>query len=818
MSSAPEPAASKPSDDGPVLKRFAQLLERTSQPFLAIDTDGRVTHANEAFLHLLGYTGVELTGLGIDELTPPDWRAATHAVLARLKATGLPQRYEKEYLHRDGHRIPVAMVTDHDLDERGNVRGTYAFVTDISDRKRAEEALRASERRFRELYDDAPCGYHLIDPEGTILSVNRTDGEILGYRREEMLGHSIFEFVAPDQLAEARRMFEHCLQADEPLVSVERDFQAKDGRRLTLLIDNRVLRDGQGRPVAIRSTVQDVTSRRQTAAALLASEKRLRALFEGIDDAIFVHDLDGRILDANPAASRKLGYSHQEFLRLYTSDIDDPDFAAGFHQRLDTQLERGHLTCEGRHRTKDGRVIPVDINTSTIQFDDHIAVLAVIRDITERKALEETRREFAEAQRVYARQMETKARALERSELRYRQLAESLLDALVVVAPGGTLSLFNPAAELLFGYRAEEVIGDGIDRLIPDDPAGRPVPSLLAAIRNGDARVVGKTVEVRGRHKDGTTLPLELSLARLEDEASHELVGSIRDLTERNRLRAVLMQTEKLASIGLLSAGVAHEINNPLAYVANNLAVLERELKGIVGLVEAYQQASHQSEPERDAAFERAHDLATELDWEYLSTNLEPMLQRTREGVRRVAGIVENLRGMARTVPPKLESAFLSDLIENALEMVQSRLKRSQIEVAFRRPELPRIACVPSQIGQVVLNLLMNAIQAIEQAPQSSPRWIAITIDATEGRQSFEVADTGIGIPPEDVARLFDPFFTTKPVGEGTGLGLAVSHGIVTGHGGTIDVKSAPGEGSAFRVSLPARTPATPAVPAPAGV
>jgi PAS domain S-box-containing protein len=561
-----------------------------------------------------------------------------------------------------------------------------------------------------------------------------------------------------------------------------------------------------------------VTARRQTAAALLASEKRLRALFEGIDDAVFVHDLEGRILDANPAASRKLGYTHQEFLQLNTRDIDDPDFAEGFHQRLDTQLQQGHLTCEGRHRTKDGRSIPVDINTSTIQLDDRVAVLAVIRDITERKALEETRREFAEAQRLYARQMETKARALERSELRYRQLAESLPDALVVIDPGGTITLFNPAAERLFGYRAEEVIGDGIERLIPDDSTGRPIASLGEAIRQGDARVVGQTIEIRGREKSGSVLPLEVALARLEDESSHELVGSIRDLTERNRMRAALMQTEKLASIGLLSAGVAHEINNPLAYVANNLAVVEREVQGIVSLVGAYQQAAQQPETERTSAFQRVRDLAAELDWDYLAANLEPILQRTRDGVRRVAQIVDNLRGMARTAPAKLDSALLADLVENALEIVQPRVKRSQIEVEFQRPELPRIACVPSQIGQVVLNLLMNAIQAIEQAEPAPIRSIGIRLEASEGEQAIEVADTGVGIRPDDLPRLFDPFFTTKPVGEGTGLGLAVSHGIVTGHGGTIEVQSEPGQGSVFRVRLPARTPAIVAAPAAAGI
>ncbi len=178
----------------------------------------------------------------------------------------------------------------------------------------------------------------------------------------------------------------------------------RDGRRLPVVVEERYRRDGAGNVIGLLSTVQDLSERKRTEEALQALERRSRALFEGIDDAVFVHGLDGRILDANPAASRLLGYSHEEFLSLTTADIDDPAFAADFENRLARQVATGHLCCEGRHRTRDGRVFPVEVSTSTVRFDDRTAILAVIRDISARVELEETRQVLAEEQERNARE------------------------------------------------------------------------------------------------------------------------------------------------------------------------------------------------------------------------------------------------------------------------------------------------------------------------------------------------------------------------------------------------------------------------------
>lgn len=781
---------------------LAGLLERSSQPFVMADMTGRLVHGNRAFQELVGYSEDELLEINFRELTPDRWKPLTEEVVARVLATGTPERYEKAYTHKDGHEVPVELAVDLYRDEAGRPLGSYGFVTDISERKRAEAALRESEARFRRLYDEAPFGYHEIDPDGVIQLVNRTECEMLGYTREEMLGRPIFDFAHPSLRAIARRAVIERIRGEQPVAAVERVYVTKDGREINVHIENRLNRSPDGSVIGLRSTVQDITWRKQAEAARIASERRTRALFEGIEDAIFVHDVHGRILDANQAACRRLGYTREELLRLSTADIDDPTFAAGYEDRLEEQLRQGHLRIEGRHRTKGGRTIPVDINSSTIQLEDETVILAVIRDITERKALEETRRQFAEAQLKNAWEIEAKNRQLSQSEARYRQLTEGCLDAIVVTDESGRITLFNASAERAFGYTAAEARERAIDELFAPGHREALMAGLAEYARSRTGDQVGRTIELKGLRKDGSSFPLELSLSAIDNGGVLQFMGAIRDQTERQRMRAVLMQSEKLASIGLLSAGVAHEINNPLAYVANNLAVLERDLEGVRQLMSAHEAAESALPPEEAA---RMQALAEELDWPYVRDNLPRLLSRTRDGVQRVANIVQNLRGFARSAPQKLEQAYLADLAAGAIDMVQGRLRRGQIEVRLENDARAKLDCVPSQIGQVVLNLLMNAIQAVEEARRPDGNLIRIVIRELPDAQAIEFIDQGVGIPAEALPRLFDPFFTTKPVGEGTGLGLSISHGIVTGHGGTIEVESTPEKGSTFRVLLPLR-------------
>lgn len=784
---------------------LGRLLDQSAQPFAILDLDCRFLRVNRAFEDLTGYSADELRRLSVRDVSTEPSMQFTLNALENLAGDPRPQKYDKEYVRKDGTRVPVSVVTHLDRDEDGAARGYFAFVKDTTERVRAEEALRESERRFRNLYDEAPFGYHEIDADGKIVNVNRTECELLGYSREELVGRPVLDLVAPELKPTAALAIAEKLSGQRPLAPFERDYITRTGDRLVIRIAERHVRDRAGRIVGIRSTLQDVTAAKQTEAALVASERRARALFDGIQDAAFVHDMNGRFLDANPAACRRFGYTREQFLRLDTRDIDTEETAEGFRDRLAQQLNEGGLRFEGAHRDSQGRVFPVDVSTSVIRYEDQSAVLAICRDITERRALETTRRQLTEAQLQYALELEESNRELVRSEARARQLTQGCLDAVLATDEQGRITAFNPAAEKAFGYPASDAIGQPLAMLMPDDVQE---PEHTAS-EEGDASVpacliVGQTVERRGRRRDGEVFPIEVALGRVEAEGYRTYIASIRDQTERQRMYAVLARTEKLASIGLLSAGLAHEINNPLAYVSNNLAVLERDLRGILAMFRAYDEARDRIAETAPDVVERVRALAEELDWEYVRTNIDRTIGRSREGIQRVTNIVHNLRSLARTAPPKLERASLAEVLDSALEIIQGEARKGGVTIDRAiDPHLPRIPCAAPQIGQVFLNILVNAVQAVEKGCPPGDRKVRVELRSCPSGQVVEIADNGPGIAEENMVRLFDPFFTTKPIGEGTGLGLAFSHGIITGHGGRIEVDSPPGQGARFRVTLP---------------
>ncbi len=405
------------------------------------------------------------------------------------------------------------------------------------------------------------------------------------------------------------------------------------------------------------------------------------------------------------------------------------------------------------------------------------------------------RREIADRERAEA--------ALRSSERLYRQLTEGLLEAIVVADERGQIKLLNPAGQRVFGYEEREVLGQPLTLLMPPGDREAHEQALRHYVETRDARSIGSTTERRGRRKGGETFPLELSLSAIELPEGITFLGAIDDLTERRRMQAMIVQAEKLASLGLLSAGVAHEINNPLAFVANNLFILERDTRGLLQVLEACEEARPALAAAHPELARRIDQIGEAIDLPYIRANLGRCFSSTRQGVKRIAVIVENLRGFARLDQADVDRVDLHLAIAGSLELIRGQLERRHITVEQHEGGLLPVVCAPAQINQVVLNLLVNAMQAIEATGRGGGR-IEIDTRAQDDEVILEVADDGCGIPEANLPRIFDPFFTTKPVGQGTGLGLAISHGIVTDHGGRVEVESTPGRGSRFRVILPA--------------
>jgi len=282
------------------------------------------------------------------------------------------------------------------------------------------------------------------------------------------------------------------------------------------------------------------------------------------------------------------------------------------------------------------------------------------------------------------------------------------------------------------------------------------------------------------------------------------LVRSNDELTSLNRKLQVaqdqLMQSEKLASIGQLAAGVAHEINNPVGYVFSNFSTLEKYLADLFRMLTAYEQAEPQLAGTPAAA--RLAALRREIELDYLKEDVPTLMAESREGITRVRKIVQDLKDFSH-VDAREEWAW-ADLhkgIDSTLNIVNNEIKY-KAEVVKHYGPLPEVMCLPSELNQVFMNLLVNAAHAVNRERGS----ITIRTGCEDGDSAWvEVEDDGCGIPKENLTRIFDPFFTTKPVGKGTGLGLSLSYGIVHKHGGRLEVDSEVGRGTRFRVTLPVR-------------
>jgi signal transduction histidine kinase len=287
------------------------------------------------------------------------------------------------------------------------------------------------------------------------------------------------------------------------------------------------------------------------------------------------------------------------------------------------------------------------------------------------------------------------------------------------------------------------------------------------------------------------------------------LVRSNDELTRLNaklkHAQDQLMQSEKLASIGQLAAGVAHEINNPVGYVFSNFGTLEKYLADLFRVLEAYEQAESQLAGSPVGA--KLAALRAEIELDYLKEDVPALMNESREGIKRVRKIVQDLKEFSHVdTKQDWEWTNLHQGLDSTLNIVNNEIKY-KAEVVKHYGELPEVQCLPSEINQVFMNLLVNAAHAVDKARGS------ITIrTGTQGEHAWvEIEDDGCGIPKENLSRIFDPFFTTKPVGKGTGLGLSLSYGIVQKHGGRLEVDSEPGRGTRFRVTIPVRRTEIPA-------
>ncbi len=401
------------------------------------------------------------------------------------------------------------------------------------------------------------------------------------------------------------------------------------------------------------------------------------------------------------------------------------------------------------------------------------------------------------------------------SDAQLRSVIDNTLHGVIFTDASGRIAYHNGSAARLFGYADDELCGLDIGVLIPAElgVAAAELPEIPP--RNLILAFTDATSDVRARRRDGSEFVVDLTLSRTDVDGDTLYSMVLVDITarlaaeaEKQRLHVQLAKAHKLESVGQLAAGVAHEINTPTQYLGDNLHFVKGSLPSMWTLVHAYRDAAKaESEPARAAALAAADALAAKLDVDYLAEEMPRAIEQALEGAEQIAGIVSAMKAFCHPGRPEKESVDLNAAVENTVNVSRNEWKYvAKVDCDLAR-DLPRVMCNGNEIKQVLLNLIVNAAQAIEEK-YGTRSGIRGTIRLTTRRAGdfaeIEVRDDGPGIPEHVMPRLFEPFFTTKGVGKGTGQGLAIAHSIIAdGHDGEIAIQSEPGSGTAFVLRLP---------------
>ncbi|HTP05689.1 MAG TPA: PAS domain S-box protein [Nitrospirota bacterium] len=759
-------------------ERFRILIETMNEGFGVRNEKGVWTYVNDQLCLMLGHLPGDIIGHPVTEFLDE----ANQSVLAeeiQRERKGNYSHYEITWTREDGIKVTTIVSPKPIFNPGSQVKEVFAVLTDITERKQAEDrlrhttkALRRSEAYLAEAQRLSHTGSWAFD-----FASNK-----YVYASEECL--RIFELDAQQGLPTREVVSRRVHPEDWDKVggdfekSLREKVDASSEFRLVLpsgtvkhihVVRHPVLNEA-GDVVELVGTTIDITERKRAEEALRLAGVYNRSLIEASLDPLVTIDPEGRITDVNATTEQVTGYARTELIGSDFSDyFTEPKKARrGYHEAFSEGLVRDY---ELNIRHRDGKITPVIYNASVYRDEagNAIGVFAAARDITERKR--------AEAE-------------INSLKNHLSNIINSMPSILVGMDNARTVTQWNHQAEAFTGIPAGEAVGKPIVHLLPDF-----APWIMIMGADMDEHRPS-SMEKLLIEKEGERRFYDLMLYPLLIDTVGGAVLRIEDVTERARIQELMVQAEKMMSIGGLAAGMAHEINNPLGIITQAAQNIERRIS-----LELHANRKVSEELGLNLEGIRAY---------FDKRQISDAIASIRTASSRAAKIVANMLQFSRRADTTMEFASLAQIVDRTLELAASDydLKKNydfrSIEIIKDYQDTPQVRMVSVEVEQVILNLLKNAAQAmIVNRPDRKPR-ITLRLYRKDRYAVLEVEDNGPGMTEDILGRVFEPFFTTKEPGAGTGLGLSVSYMIVTqNHKGFMEVQSTPGKGTLFRVKLP---------------
>jgi len=634
------------------------------------------------------------------------------------------------------------------------------------ERLRADETLRMSEESYRTIFESIEDGVVVHDwDSGALVDVNPKACETSGFRREDVLGAPLSIFCSrqePYTEAAARRYLQLAREGHCPPY----EWRGRKPDRSVIWFEVRLKAVSIGGVPRILSMSRDITEKKNAEEALRLREEQYRAIFEASSDAFVLRDANLDIVDVNPAFLQLYGFTREQLAaRGGYPDNFPAAYVAERRQRIERALAGEESRAETIALRPDGTTFEADMRVIPVRYRGEPHVLSVVRDITERRQRE---------------------RELQKSEARLRATVEAAFDCIIGMDGEGRIVEFNAAAERCFGHARAAVLGHLLaDVIIPERLRQGHGDGIRKFAHTSEGPFVGRLVETTAMRADGSEFPVELAISVAAAPDGNIFVGHLRDITarrqaesQRSELEGQLRQAQKMEAIGQLTGGIAHDFNNILTSVTGYI-VLASERAERLGASDLVRQLS-----QAHLAAQRARDLISQM----------LAFARRQRSERRPLALAAELRQSAQ---------LLRSTLPSSVEL------HTGLDAAA-----PAVVGDSVQIEQVLFNLCINARDAIAGAgtiriglasEHVGERACASCRAPLRGAWvALSVADTGCGVTEAVRERMFEPFYTTKPVGRGSGMGLAMVHGIVHDHGGHLLVDSVEPHGTRFRVLLPA--------------